>query len=67
MVKRAAHEQVRRRAPAGLVLEVHVGQRVAVAVADDVAVLAKLGVRAGETGLAASRDVTLETDLCVRI
>jgi hypothetical protein len=36
--------QVRRRAPAGFVLEIDVGQRVPVGVADDEAVLAELGI-----------------------
>jgi len=36
---------VRCRSPAGLVLEIDVGQRVAVNVSDDVAILAELGVR----------------------
>src|SRR6185437_5817922 len=39
-----AGHQVRRRAPAGLVLEIDVGERVALSVPDDVAVLTELHV-----------------------
>jgi hypothetical protein len=40
-----AGHHLRRRSPAGFILEIDVGERVAVAVADDVAVLAELGAR----------------------
>jgi len=40
-----AGHQMRRRSPAGLILEIDIGKRVAVGVADDETVLAELHVR----------------------